>query len=181
MGKMESGFLKDMPKKGPFEVPEDYFLQLREEIMDKVSAEKQLPALPPAASARAVFQVPPAYFDSLPARIAARTAATGLPAHASAKGAVEPVHIPVAGRRWDRYYQTAVAACVALLLSIFSVLQVEKKNDPADSFVNIANFDEETLVQEYLESAPPSGDDQNGELESYFLNQVDESLLLQEL
>ncbi|QEC51017.1 hypothetical protein EDD80_101531 [Anseongella ginsenosidimutans] len=160
---MEPEFLKNIAKEGPFETPEAYFAKLHKEIMGKVRREEGMP-----------FEVPPAYFDLLPARISLLTSGLAEPVSGTAAG-------HAAYRRMDHYIKTAVAACFALLLGILGILQVEKKNEADNSFVNISNFDEEILVQEYLETYLPDSDDESGEMETYILNQVDESLLLQEL
>lgn len=173
---MEPEFLKNIAKEGPFEAPEAYFDGLQKEIMGKVRREEGTPSLPAAASG-SIFQVPPAYFDLLPARIAAGISGRSVPAGQLAADMPERTIY----RRMDHYVKTAVAACFALLLSILGVLQVEKKNEPDNSFVNISNFDEEILVQEYLETYLPDSEGESGEMETYILNQVDESLLLQEL
>lgn len=169
---MESKFLKDIPKKGPFEVPEGYFEQLHAQIVDhtcqagQIAPERAVTAIP--GEYGSVFQVPPGYFDSLPARINSRLAAD------------RPAK-PLNTRTTAGYFEVAVAACIALMLGILSVLQVEKLNEPDDSIVSATYFGEELLVQEYLETAISLADEQTGELEQYLLNQVEESFLLQEL
>lgn len=157
---MNNKFPVNLPKEGPFKVPAGYFDGLHEKIMSRT-------VLAGPEGKETVFQVPSGYFDSLPERIAARIGAGESPAPKTV--------------RWGVYYQTAVAACIALLLSVLSVLQVGKVNEPENSLAILTDFDEELLVQEYLETMLTSADDQTGELEQYILNQVDENLLLQEL
>lgn len=167
---MEPEFLKNTQQKLPFQIPEGYFEKLRRDISDKVrdaapetpvSRKKDEPALPMAASGT-VFHVPDGYFDSLPGRI-----------HAQLRGQ--------GGTVQTTWYKTVIAACLALLLGTLGVIQVEKINEPEYSIVNIRNFDEEILVQEYLESWASAPEEQPGEIETYLLNQVDEGLLIQEL
>lgn len=167
---MEPEFLKNTEKKLPFQIPEGYFEKLQRDISGKVRRAAQEapaprvqeePGLPVAASGT-VFHVPDGYFDSLPGRIHLQLHGQGGTAHTA-------------------WYKTAIAACLTLLLGTLGVIQVEKMNEPEYSIANIRNFDEEILVQEYLESWASAPEEQPGEIETYLLNQVDEGLLIQEL
>src|SRR5690606_31640088 len=117
-----------------------------------------------------VFGVPEGYFDSLPRRIAQRTADI-------AQNRDLPEVLPA-----KRITLTAaVAACLALLLGFAGVMQVKKLSQPDNFLANIATFDEEILVEEYLEAGLTATETQPSEVETYIMNQVDEGLLIQEL
>ncbi|HEY9559763.1 MAG TPA: hypothetical protein VIR29_03120 [Anseongella sp.] len=166
---MEPDFLKKAGNKPPFEVPAGYFKQLHQRITEETRRDRNalrdepIPVFPAAVSENP-FAVPEGYFETLPGQISRRLN--------KQKSAIHDRSI---------YYKTAIAACLALLLGIAGVIQV-KKMIQADNFIaNIANFDEEILVEEYLEARLSATEEQPGEMETYILNQVDEGMLIQEL
>lgn len=166
---MEPDFLSKMERKLPFDVPEGYFGKLNEEIMGRAGREGEQAAIPEAAAGN-IFVVPNGYFSQLPGRLFSRISQSW-----NTK--------PATGNLTSLIYvaRTAAAACVALLLGILGVMQVEKQHTDSDSLVNIVNFDEDMLVQEYLETYSPATAKQSPDIETYILNHVDESVILQEL
>lgn len=174
---MSAKFLKNIPREAPFKVPEGYFGELHTRIMARTSQKRithvSVPRRP-ASPEDFTLKTPPGYFESLPARISNRVARD------AAAPATRFRENPSIYRRAEGY-KIAAAACVTLLLGVLGILQVARKHDTREPATSVMNFDQEILIQEYLEVSDREAENKPGELEIYLLNQVEEGMLLQEL
>ncbi len=109
-------FLSSLPKKMPFSVPEGYFTESTEGLSDWVK-EESLPQF--LQSTRQMpFAIPEGYFESLPGVILKKVSPN------------EAKVIPISSsRKWMRY---AVAAMVAGIIAVSSVLYFGNNNQPID-------------------------------------------------
>lgn len=184
LSSMKSSNLNRINRKTPFTTPDDYFKSLEVKILQRVGTveEKGENVLSPTLK-KEIFTIPEDYFEQMQREIQEKTYQSGNKNRGSR---------PFFRRLLSRTYLVGdIAACLVLLIAVFGIIKFNTQGIvPVDSHLTVDGYselplyilDEELLIDTYMsleEESELEGPEE--EIENYLLNNVNETLLLNEI